>query len=97
MLYHSDVICLYPLLQNDVAAMTGGQAPHIRKVVETITPNVSVFNINQGRRVEKIESEKEIGSKREQILNPVFSELIQTKLALPGISVIYLKGKCRKY
>jgi indolepyruvate ferredoxin oxidoreductase alpha subunit len=87
------------VLQNDVAAMTGGQeAPDIRKVVEIITPDVSVFNIDEGKRVEKIETEKEIGSKiKEQILNPVLSELIQTKLALPGISVIYLKGKCRKY
>jgi indolepyruvate ferredoxin oxidoreductase alpha subunit len=87
------------VLQNDVAAMTGGQeAPDIRKVVETITPDVSVFNIDEGKRVEKIETEKEIGSKiKEQSLNPVLSELIQTKLALPGISVIYLKGKCRKY
>jgi len=87
------------VLQNDVAAMTGGQeAPDIRKVVETITPDVSVFNIDEGKGVEKIETEKEIGYKtKEQILNPVLSELIQTKLALPGISVIYLKGKCRKY
>jgi indolepyruvate ferredoxin oxidoreductase, alpha subunit len=85
------------ILQNDVAAMTGGQeAPDIRKVVETITPDVSVFNIDEGKVVEKIETEKEIGYKiKEQIFNPVLSELIQTKLALPGISVIYLKGKCK--
>ena len=87
------------VLQNDVAAMTGGQeAPDIRKVVETITPDVSVFNIDEGKALEKMEIEQEVGYKiKEQILNPVLSELIQTKLALPGISVIYLKGKCRKY
>lgn len=87
------------VLQNDVAAMTGGQeAPDIRKVVETITPDVTVFNIDEGKLAEKMETEKEIGYKiKEQIINPVLSELIQTKLALPGISVIYLKGKCRKY
>lgn len=92
-----DVLVL--VLQNDVAAMTGGQeAPDIRKLVEIITSDVSVFNIDEGKRLEKIETEKEIGSKiKEQSLNPVLSELIQTKLALPGISVIYLKGKCRKY
>jgi indolepyruvate ferredoxin oxidoreductase alpha subunit len=92
-----DVLVL--VLQNDVAAMTGGQeAPDIRKLVEIITSDVSVFNIDEGKRLEKIETEKEIGSKiKEQSLNPVLSELIQTKLTLPGISVIYLKGKCRKY
>ena len=87
------------VLQNDVAAMTGGQkAPDIRKVVETITPDVSVFNIDEGKLVEKIETENEIGYKiKEQMINPVLSELIQIKLAQPGISVIYIKGKCRKY
>ncbi len=87
------------VLQNDVAAMTGGQeAPDLRKVVKTITPDVLVFDIDEGKALEKMETEQEVGYKtKEQTLNPVLSELIHTKLALPGISVIYLKGKCRKY
>ena len=74
------------VLQNEIAAMTGGQeAPDLRKVVEAITPDVSVFDID---------ANNEIGN---QITNSRLSELIRTKIALPGVSVIFIKGKCRKY
>lgn len=78
------------VLQNEVAAMTGGQiVPDLRKIVEAITPDVSVFDTaaseEAGHEIEK------------SILNPKLSELIQAKLALPGLSVIFIKGKCRKY
>jgi len=110
------------VLQNEVAAMTGGQAvPDLRKVVEAITPDVSVFNIDASeeeavdgtlkaidetdKRADKTEkltdkAENEVKSGNEikkTILNPKLSELILAKLALPGLSVIFIKGKCRKY
>ncbi len=103
------------VLQNEVAAMTGGQAaPDLRKVVEAITPDVSIFDIDADEEkapdeTEKVtdrtetaaditDNEKETGPEIEkQILNPKLSELIRAKLALPGISVIFIKAKCRKY
>ncbi|MGB9940655.1 thiamine pyrophosphate-dependent enzyme [Methanosarcina sp.] len=103
------------VLQNEVAAMTGGQAaPELRKVVEAITPDVSVFDIDTDEEKVPDETEKVTdrtetaaditGSEREtrseiekQILNPKLSELIRAKLALPGLSVVFIKAKCRKY
>ncbi|WP_292387827.1 indolepyruvate ferredoxin oxidoreductase subunit alpha [Methanosarcina sp. UBA5] len=110
------------VLQNEVAAMTGGQAvPDLKKVVEAITPDVSVFYIDASEEesvdgtqkvADKIEeltdkteeltgktkNEIEAGHEIEKlILNPKLSELIQAKLALSGLSVIFIKGKCRRY
>jgi indolepyruvate ferredoxin oxidoreductase alpha subunit len=103
------------VLQNEVAAMTGGQAvPCLRKVVEAITPDVSVFDIDAGEveaasgilkmtdKNEKLmdtpESKKKAGHEIEkQVSGPKLSELVREKLALPGLSVIFVKGKCRKY
>lgn len=117
------------VLQNEVAAMTGGQtAPDLRKVVEAITPDVSIFDIDADKEkvpdetegiinetekvaneVEKIkdktekvanrtEGEKAAGNEtKDQISNSGLSELIRAKLALPGLSVIFIKARCRKY
>lgn len=94
-----DVLVL--VLQNEVAAMTGGQeVPYLRKVVEAITPDVSVFNINVTQErvtTEKVTENKNGFSKEKDILNSRLSEVIKEKLALPGISVVFVKGKCRKY
>ena len=47
---------------------------------------------------DRTENEKEAGHEIEkQISSPKLSELIREKLALPGLSVIFIKGKCRKY
>lgn len=103
------------VLQNEVAAMTGGQSVFdLRKVVEAITPDVSVFDIDTNEKeapdetgnitdgtekaMDETGNKKEAGRKIEkQISNPKLPELIQAKLVLPGISVIFIKGKCRKY
>jgi len=98
------------VLQNEVAAMTGGQdVPDLRKVVEAVTPDVSVFDIDaseekavDGASTEKVTDKAyngtESGNEIEKtILNTKLSELILAKLALPGLSVIFIKGKCRKY
>jgi len=110
-----DCNVLVLVLQNEVAAMTGGQiVPDIRKVIASITPDVSDFDIDAseeeasdkvekpGDGTEKVtgrtENENKAGHEVEkQVLSPGLSELIRTKLALPGISVIFIKGKCRKY
>jgi indolepyruvate ferredoxin oxidoreductase alpha subunit len=93
------------VLQNEVAAMTGGQkVPDLRKVVETIVADVSVFEMDnhngkesRGKEVEikagdEIENEAKMHSSGTKL-----SDLITEKLALPGISVIFIKGACRKY
>jgi indolepyruvate ferredoxin oxidoreductase alpha subunit len=92
------------VLQNEVAAMTGGQeVPDLKRVVEAIVPDVSVLEIDATEekktdRIENKEKREETGSKKEKMAStPSFSEIIQEKLALPGISVIFIKGKCRKY
>ncbi len=95
------------VLQNEVAAMTGGQVVlDLRKVVEAITPDVSIFDLDANGEVSgitenatyQIEDEKEAEYEiKTKILNSKLSELIQEKLPIPGLSVIFIKGKCRIY
>jgi indolepyruvate ferredoxin oxidoreductase alpha subunit len=92
------------VLQNEVAAMTGGQeVPDLIKVVEAIVTDVLVLEIDEIEekkidRIENKEKREETDPKREKKASiSAFSEIIQEKLALPGISVIFIKGKCRKY
>jgi len=122
------------VLQNEVAAMTGGQSvPDLRKVVEAITSDVTVFEIdldevidnsknsgktddriketeikintsneeynennNIGKNVKKAEEKKE-SKTGERLLDPALQKLIQEKRELPGISVLYIKGKCKRF
>lgn len=73
------------VLQNEVAAMTGGQkVPDLQKMVEAIVPDVSFFDLER-------DEEKKPGPGSE------LSDLILKKLALPGISVIFIKCRCIKY
>lgn len=99
------------VLQNEVAAMTGGQkVPELKKVIEAIVPDVSVFNLDgeEGKEVQDWEKKREGNSRKEtekemgkEVKKPTpyseLSDLIREKLALPGTSVIFIKGKCRKY
>ena len=96
------------VLQNEVAAMTGGQkVPDLRKVVEAIVPDVSVFDMDDYKEKEKgknsdEKNENNVGNETEnevkkQSSGSELSDLITEKLALPGISVIFIKGICRKY
>ncbi|KKG12506.1 indolepyruvate ferredoxin oxidoreductase subunit alpha [Methanosarcina sp. 2.H.A.1B.4] len=102
------------VLQNEVAAMTGGQkVPELRKVVEAIVPDVSFFDLDvedgeEGKESGDREKEGESNTGQETVkemekegkkLTPgsELSDLILEKLALPGISVIFIKGRCRKY
>lgn len=86
------------VLQNEVAAMTGGQiVPDLLNVVEAIVPDVSIFDIdiNQAIGVKNRENSSEI--KGTENIKFELSNLIKEKLTQPGISVIFIKGKCRKY
>lgn len=95
------------VLQNEVAAMTGGQkVPDLRKVVEAIIPDVSVFYMDGKEGKEGTDREKEAESKtgketgsevKKQSPCSELSDLITEKLSLPGVSVIFIKGTCRKY
>jgi indolepyruvate ferredoxin oxidoreductase alpha subunit len=96
------------ILQNEIAAMTGGQeVPDLSKVIEAITPDVSVFDIDPNSEkvtdknekvIDRNETKKEIRCKiGNQITNSGLSQLIRTKIASRGVSVIFIKGKCKKY
>ena len=96
-----DVLVL--VLLNEVAAMTGGQeVPDLTKVVEAIVPDVSLLDLD-GKNREKErgdESENKTGPERvneNESPELELSNLISKKLALPGVSVIFVKGKCTKY
>ncbi|WP_292486238.1 thiamine pyrophosphate-dependent enzyme [Methanohalobium sp.] len=71
------------VLQNEVAAMTGGQdTPDLTDVVKSIVNDVSIYSIND---------------KTEEDIKKSMSELINDKLNNSGVSVILAKGKCVKY
>ncbi|MCQ6962881.1 thiamine pyrophosphate-dependent enzyme [Methanolobus chelungpuianus] len=80
----SDVLVI--VLQNDVAAMTGGQAaPDIKEAVRALVPDLEVFDPDAGAR---------------NMGEAAFEELermIKEKLDLKGVSVIYVKCKCVMY
>ncbi|WMW22460.1 thiamine pyrophosphate-dependent enzyme [Methanolobus mangrovi] len=75
------------ILQNEIAAMTGGQeTPDLHDVVRTLVPDTTVFDIDRS-----ISSE---GSDKTQ---DILRNLIQQKLKTKGVSVIYIEGKCTLY
>ncbi len=101
------------VLQNEVAAMTGGQkVPDLTKVVEAVVPDVSHIDLDDLDDLDNLddlddlddpdgkarenESGNESGNENE-ISESELSNLISDKLALPGVSVIFVKGKCTKY
>lgn len=128
-----DVLVL--VLQNEVAAMTGGQSVYdLRKIVEAITSDVAVYEtdldevidnsknnakieyrirgteINTLKKGYKEDNNKEKNIKKdikivleetaqtgEQPSDPELQKLIQEKLALPGVSVIFIKGSCKRF
>ncbi|WP_440955309.1 thiamine pyrophosphate-dependent enzyme [Methanosarcina sp. Mfa9] len=96
-----DVLAL--VLLNEVAAMTGGQeVPDLTKVVEAIVPDVSLIDLDgkNGENERGDESENKTGPEKvneNESPESELSNLISEKLALPGVSVIFVKGKCTKY
>lgn len=75
------------VLQNDLAAMTGGQrTPDIYAAVKTLVPDTSIIDIDQ--IIENMNmNEAEIKVKNN----------ILEKMNEAGISVLYIRGKCIKF
>ena len=72
------------ILQNDIAAMTGGQNSYdLTKVVQAITNNVSIFNIENSLPSNEVKEK--------------LSNLIAHNMDQVGISVICIKAKCEKH
>jgi indolepyruvate ferredoxin oxidoreductase alpha subunit len=75
------------ILQNEIAAMTGGQgAPDLREVVRVLVPDMAVINIDQS-----------LSSKGVAKSQDMLKDLIQKELNKKGVSVIYIEGKCIKF
>nr|WP_321498882.1 thiamine pyrophosphate-dependent enzyme [uncultured Methanolobus sp.] len=75
------------ILQNDVAAMTGGQdAPDLKEVVKALVPDTTCINIEEMQGLEGKEA-----------CSNLIKNMIQDKLKTKGVSVIYIEGKCTKH
>ncbi|MEZ5336138.1 MAG: thiamine pyrophosphate-dependent enzyme, partial [Methanolobus sp.] len=80
-----DILVL--ILQNEVAAMTGGQGtPDLKEVVKTLVPNMISIDLD-----ESLSSEESV--KTQETLD----KMIHQKLNEKGVSVIYIEGKCIKF
>lgn len=72
------------ILQNDIAAMTGGQeAANLHDLVKALVPDTIIFNIDNSISLE--------GSVKTQ---NIIKDMIREKQETKGVSVIYLEGKC---
>ncbi|WP_340818779.1 thiamine pyrophosphate-dependent enzyme [Methanolobus sp. WCC4] len=75
------------ILQNEIAAMTGGQGtPDLQEVVRTLVPDMMTIDID-----------KSISSEGTAKTQDILKELIEKKMETKGVSVIYLEGKCIKF
>jgi indolepyruvate ferredoxin oxidoreductase alpha subunit len=74
------------ILQNDVAAMTGGQgAPDLKKVVKALVPDTTCINIDEL-----------LDSEGKDACSEYIKNIIQAKIEDKGVSVIYIEGQCTK-
>ncbi|WP_292462590.1 thiamine pyrophosphate-dependent enzyme [Methanolobus sp.] len=81
----SDVLII--VLQNDIAAMTGGQpTPDIKEAVRALVPDMAVFDIDAG-----------VCSIKETAVEKELERMIAGKLQARGVSVIYVKCKCLRF
>jgi indolepyruvate ferredoxin oxidoreductase alpha subunit len=72
------------ILQNDIAAMTGGQeTANLYDLVKALVPDTIIFNIDNSISLE--------GSVKTQ---NIIKDMIREKQEAKGVSVIYLEGKC---
>ncbi|WP_406656869.1 thiamine pyrophosphate-dependent enzyme [Methanolobus sp. ZRKC2] len=75
------------VLDNKVAAMTGGQeTPEILEMVRTLVPDMTIFDIDESLSVKGMQ-----GTRDE------LEEKISSRLMSKGVSVLYVKGKCILY
>lgn len=74
------------VLENQVAAMTGGQkVPELQALVKILVPDTLVYDLEGTKGNEEKKGKAEL------------SDLIRAKLDQKGISVIFIRGKCTKY
>ena len=84
---HHDMDVLVIVLQNYVAAMTGGQdVPDLRRVVEALCDDVTTYDMD---RI----PDQDMGN----IATDDLKDLIKDKLEQRGTTVIILRGECPKY
>jgi indolepyruvate ferredoxin oxidoreductase alpha subunit len=82
----NDFDILAIILQNDVAAMTGGQgAPDLKEVVKALVPDTSFINVDNM-----------LESQGKDACSNHIKKMIQSKLDEKGVSVIYVEGQCTK-
>lgn len=75
------------ILQNEIAAMTGGQeTPDLQKVVKTLVPDMQILDID-----------RYVSSEGTEKTRKILEEMIQHEMKKKGVSVIYIMGKCVKF
>ena len=88
---HCGFDVLVIVLQNEVAAMTGGQdVPDLTDIVRAGVADVSSFDIDAGVN-------SDMNANIDAGIGGSLLELINEKLGMRGVSVIFVKGMCRKY
>ncbi len=82
-----DFDILVIILQNEIAAMTGGQdTPGLHDVVKALVPDTIILDIDTS-----ISSEGSVKTQN------IIKDMIREKLEVKGVSVIYIEGKCTLY
>ncbi|SFM17836.1 thiamine pyrophosphate-dependent enzyme [Methanolobus profundi] len=75
------------ILQNEVAAMTGGQGtPDLRELVRALVPDMTIIDVDRS-----ISSQGILNTQH------MLKELIDEQRKAKGVSVLYLEGKCIKF
>lgn len=78
---------LVVILDNKVAAMTGGQeTPDLMTTVRTLVPDMTIFDIDESLSVKGFQDTRD-----------ELEEMIRARLMFKGVSVLYVKGKCILY
>ncbi|MDD4498684.1 MAG: thiamine pyrophosphate-dependent enzyme, partial [Methanosarcinaceae archaeon] len=90
---HTGADVLVLVLDNRVAAMTGGQeVPDLQPVVEALVPDTRVFELGGG-----VKENDENGEKNDESSDSGLLSMIEEKLCQKGVSVIFIRGKCSRY
>lgn len=75
------------VLDNRVAAMTGGQdAPDLLDVVKALVPQTTVLDLDDSIKSRGLPAAKD-----------ELENIIHEKMKDRGVSVLYIKGKCIKF
>lgn len=92
---HTGANVLVLVLDNRVAAMTGGQdVPDLQPVVEVLVPDTRIFKLEEDLGEKKNEENEE---KKDKSSGSGLLGLIEDKLRQKGVSVIFIRGKCSRH